>query len=104
FVEGGREGYNRIPGVGGKPHSAGDLTKALVQELSPLQVDSPEGAIYGQVPAPIGTIAQLAANKDVFRGSTIANQYSDENASNFSKALAPILTDLLTQLPDQQMD
>ena len=104
FVEGGREGYNRIPGVGGHPRDAGDLTKALVQELSPLQVDSPEGAIYGQIPAPFGTIAQLNQNRDTFRGSTIANQYSDENASNLSKVLAPILTNLITQLPDQQMD
>jgi hypothetical protein len=104
FVEGGREGYNRIPGVGGKPRSAGDLTKALAQELSPLQVDSPEGAIYGQVPAPVGTLAQLSLNRDLFRGSTIANQYSDENASNFSKAIAPALTDLITQLPGRQMD
>jgi hypothetical protein len=103
FVTAGREGYKHISGQG-TPQSAGSLAGSLAQELSPLGASSPEGAIYGQIPPPLGTIAALQTNRDPFRGSTIANQYSDENASNLGKLLAPLLTDAVTQLPGHQLD
>ena len=105
FVEAGREGFHRVQdarGLTDQGHSSslGDLL-GKTSELSPINANSPEGAVYGEIPPPIGTIPQLASNRDVFRGTTIANQFSDENSSNLGKVLAPILESAITKLPGQ---
>jgi hypothetical protein len=85
--------------------SAQDLAGASLQSLLPLaSAGSASGSIYGAVPAPLSTIAQLDLNRDLFRGSTIANQYSDANASNLGKGLAPILTRAVNALPGHEAD
>ena len=104
FVIAGREAYKRMSGRG-TPMSASDLAGAAAQNLLPLgSSGSAEGAIYGMVPSGPGTIAQLALNRDLFRGSTIANQYSDANASNLGHALAPILERAVNAIPGHEAD
>jgi hypothetical protein len=104
FVMAGREGFKRISGQG-TPLSAAGVAGSTAQMLSPLgAADSPAGAIYGLVPPPFSTAGQLSLNRDLFRGSTIANQYSDENASNLGKTVAPLLTDAITRIPGHELD
>jgi hypothetical protein len=100
FVEAGREGYRRISGQG-TPRSAGELAGTLAQELSPINSINQLGA--SALPGP-GTATQLGLNKDLFRNSTIANQYSDQNASNLSKTLAPVLERAVTSLPNMSAE
>jgi hypothetical protein len=107
FVEAGREAFHHIQDVRGvpdqgKPRDVGELASTLTQELSPINAgsrNSVASSVYGFVPPGPGTLAELSANKDWYRDSTIANKFSDENASSLSKAVAPALEDAVTQLP-----
>jgi len=95
FAIAAREGYDRISGEGA-PRGAGELAGAGLSALSPLNVRNPLDATYGLLPAPIGTVGALSSNRDPFRGTTIANRFSDENASALGKLLAPHLEDAVT--------
>jgi murein DD-endopeptidase MepM/ murein hydrolase activator NlpD len=103
FAIAAREAYDRTTGKG-TPRNAGDLALASGQALQPLNVRNPSESITGVIPVPLSTAFQLGQNTDLYRGSTIANQFSDENASNFGKATAPILERALTSIPGQSAD
>jgi hypothetical protein len=101
-VEAGREAFHHVQelrGLTDQGSSRGPaaLASAVGQELSPI---GSIGQLAGgsALPGP-GTAFQLQQNKDFFRDSTIANQYSDENASSLSKYLAPILEEQVNKLP-----
>jgi len=101
FVEAGREAFHHISGQG-LTRGAGEMAGTLAQELSPINAGSRNAVasgVYGLIPPPLSTVASLNANKDWFRGSTIANQFSDENASTLAKGIAPTLEQVVTQLP-----
>jgi hypothetical protein len=99
FAIAGREAYKRITGRG-TPRSAGELLGDVAQQESPGNLwSSPSQFVGGLLPPGLGTAVQLEQNQDLFRGSSIANQYSDENASNLGKGLAPILERAVNQIP-----
>ena len=103
FVTAGREAYNRM--TGGPTSSAGDLAGDVAQELSPLGYGTSVGGVaQSLLPAPFDTALQLNLNHDLFRDSTIANQYSDESASNVGKTVAPLLEKYITQIPGHETD
>jgi murein DD-endopeptidase MepM/ murein hydrolase activator NlpD len=103
FVTAGREAYNRL--AGGPVSSASDLAGALGQELSPLGYGTSVSSVaQALLPPGIDTALQLGLNHDLFRGATIANQYSDASASNLGKTLAPLLEQYVTQIPGHETD
>lgn len=89
---------------GGKPQEWQDLLGAMVGNVSPLRANSIGDVPGTLVPPVIGTGAQLADNKDWFRGSTIASKYRDEQSTETSKALAKGITALAKLMkPDAEV-
>lgn len=97
FATAAREAYDRAKGYG-QPRSALSLAGGIGGQLSPITATNPAGATLGTLAvAPIGTAGQLALNRDLYRGGTIANKFSDENASALGKTLAPILENAISR-------
>ena len=68
----------------------GQLGAEVAGIFSPIKGDSAGGVVSSLMPPGASTAAELAANKDLFRGSTIATDRRDESASAISQGSAAL--------------
>lgn len=66
----------------------GSLAADVGGTFSPLRGDSAGSALTSLIPPPLSTAADLVGNKDLYRGSTIATDRNDQNASAMAQASA----------------
>lgn len=66
----------------------GSLAADVGGTFSPLRGDSAGGALSSLIPPPLSTAADLTGNKDLYRGSTIATDRNDQNASALAQGSA----------------
>jgi flagellum-specific peptidoglycan hydrolase FlgJ len=59
----------------------GSLAADVAGTFSPLRGDSAGSALTSLIPPPLSTAADLVGNKDLYRGTTIATDRADQNAS-----------------------
>lgn len=100
FAVAAQETYDRTHGLPGR--EAGDILGSVAGALAPGGSSNPADIATQVLPPPASTVAQLALNRDFYRGSTIANRFSDERASGLAKTVAPPLEALATRIPGQE--
>jgi len=104
FAIAAHEAVKRALGKGTPRNAAQIMQDIALQELPGGLMGSPSETLSSVLPAGFGTAYQLSQNRDLYRDASIANQYSDESASNVGKALAPLLENIITQVPGQSAD
>lgn len=74
--------------LGGWGQLASDTAPALAGGFSPIRGDTAGAVLSSLVPPGLSTGLELAANRDLFRGATIATDRADQAASALSSASA----------------
>lgn len=70
------------------PQGWAEIGAEVAGIFSPIRGDSASSVVSSVLPPGLGTAAELAANRDLFRGSTIATDRRDESASALSQGSA----------------